>query len=101
MDLNVKFKTVRLSKNVFENRLEQPIDGDITMPEYCPDIKKVLKCSSAPRLISARCSGDVVLIEANVQVRIIYIDDKNEMCCFEQTFPFSKSIFCFICDKLL
>ena len=92
MDLNVKTQILHVNELLFSNSSEQPIDSDITMPDYCPDIKKILKCVVLPRLVSARCTADRVNVEANAQIQIMYSNEDNNVFCYEKTFPFSKSI---------
>lgn len=92
MDLNVKTQILHINELLFSNSSDQPIDSDITMPDYCPDIKKILKCIVSPRLVSARCTADRVNVEANAQIQIMYSNEDNNIFCYEKTFPFSKSI---------
>lgn len=92
MEINVNTKILYINDKVFENSSDEPVECDVTLPDYCPDIKKILKCTVAPRLVSARCSGDRVNIEANASVRVIYSSDDNRIFCYEKTLPISKSV---------
>ncbi len=92
MELKLKKDLLHFPELMFENTAEQSIDGDITLPDYCPDIKRILKCLVSPCLISEQCTGDRVTIDANASVRIIYVDDGNNVFCYEKVFPFSKTI---------
>ncbi len=92
MELNVKKELLHISELMFENTSEQSVDGDITLPDYCPDIKRILKCMVSPCLASEQCTGDRVTIDANALVQVIYVDENNEIFCYEKTFPFSKIV---------
>ncbi len=92
MELKLKKDIFRISELMFENTSEQSVDGDITLPDYCPDIKRILKCMVTPCLISEQCVGDRVTIDANALVQVVYVDDNNNIFCYDKTFPFSKSI---------
>ncbi len=92
MELNVKKEMLHICELMFENTSEQSVDGDITLPDYCPDIKRILKCMVTPCLISEQCVGDRVVIDANAFVQVIYVDDNNNIFCYDKTFPFSKTI---------
>lgn len=92
MELNVKKEMLHISELMFENTSEQSVDGDITLPDYCPDIKRILKCMVTPCLISEQCVGDRVTIDANALVQVIYVDENNNIFCYDKTFPFSKTI---------
>lgn len=92
MELNVKKEPLHIAELMFENTSEQSVDGDITLPDYCPDIKRILKCMVSPCLVSEQCTSDRVTIDANALVQVIYVDDNNEIFCYEKTFPFSKIV---------
>lgn len=92
MELKLKKEIFKISELLFENTSEQSVDGDITLPDYCPDIKRILKCMVTPCVISEQCVGDRITIDANAFVQVIYVDDNNNIFCYDKTFPFSKTI---------
>ncbi|MBE6754979.1 MAG: DUF3794 domain-containing protein [Ruminococcaceae bacterium] len=92
MEIKLKKELLNTCELMFENTSEQSVDGDITLPDYCPDIKRILKCMVTPCLTSAQCVGDRVTIDANAFVQVIYVDDNNNIFCYDKTFPFSKTI---------
>lgn len=92
MELKVKKDLLHISELMFENTAEQSVDGDITLPDYCPDIKRILKCIVTPCIVSEQCVGDRVTIDANAFVQVIYVDDNNKIFCYDKTFPFSKTV---------
>ena len=92
MELKLKKEIFRISELLFENTSEQTVDGDITLPDYCPDIKRILKCMVTPCVISEQCVGDRVTIDANAFVQVLYVDDNNNVFCYDKTFPFSKNM---------
>ena len=92
MELKIKKDLLHFPELMFENTAEQSIDGDITLPDYCPDIKRILKCLVFPCLISEQCTYDRVTVEANASVRVIYVDENNNIFCYEKVFPFSKTV---------
>ena len=42
MDFQVTQETVAINEILFEGSSEQPVDLDITLPDYCPDISRIL-----------------------------------------------------------
>lgn len=92
MEIKLKKELLNTCELMFENTSEQSVDGDITLPDYCPDIKRILKCMVTPCLTSAQCVGDRVTIDANAFVQVIYVDDNNNIFCYDKTFPLSKAI---------
>lgn len=92
MNLRVKKETMHFDEKVFENNSEQLIDGDITMPDYCPDIKRILKCIVTPRLLSTQFAGDRVSVEGNTLVQVLYVSEDNKINCVDKIIPFTKTI---------
>lgn len=77
---------------LFEDQTGQNVDCDITLPDYCTDILRILKCSVEPAIINSKISGDRVSADGSAVVRVIYTDDNDKLCCYEQDYPFSKYI---------
>lgn len=74
----------------YDNFVEQGVDGDITLPDYCPDIMRILKCSLQNNITNAKISGDRATADGCSKIKIIYADEKNRIFCYEQEYPFSK-----------
>ncbi len=92
MEIKLKKELLSTCELMFENTSEQAVDGDITLPDYCPDIKRILKCMVTPSMNSAQCVGDRITVDASAFVQVIYVDDSNNIFCYDKTFPFSKTI---------
>lgn len=92
MDFTTEKQAINRSELVYEGSAEQPIDCDVTLPDYCPDIMRILKCTITPGIASSGAMGDKVTAEGTAVVRIIYADDSGKISCYEQTVPFSKSV---------
>jgi hypothetical protein len=75
---------------IYDNFAEQGIDCDIAMPDYCPDIMRILKCSVTNSITNSKISGDRATVDGNAKIRIIYTDEKNGIYSYEQDYPFSK-----------
>ncbi|MEG1846354.1 MAG: DUF3794 domain-containing protein [Oscillospiraceae bacterium] len=90
MDFNTKTNEVTSKQKMYEGNVEQAIDSDITMPEYFPDIVRILKCSLSPQIASISPSGDRVTAEGTAILSILYISDDEKIHCFEQKIPFSR-----------
>lgn len=79
-------------KRVFDQVIEQSIDADFTLPEYLPEISRVLKCTSTPMLISKSTEGATLSIEGEESIVVIYSDSTGNISSFEYVIPFAKSI---------
>lgn len=71
---------------------EQPVDGDFQLPEYCPDVAAVLKCTMTPRIQNRQQAGDRLTAEGTVSLRVMYLDeDRQAVRCCEFEKPFSAA----------
>lgn len=80
------------NENYLCDSLEQAIDVDFSLPDYCPDISKIFKCHAVPRIASKSINGSTVTLDGSVVITILYCDKENTLCSYEYVYPFSKSI---------
>lgn len=93
MDYLLKKNNLTLSKDILDTVSQQPVDLDFTLPDYCADIEKILKCSLAPKIYSRNFSAGQLRVDGASVVRILYCDStKKALRCCEQTVPFSATI---------
>lgn len=93
MNYDINKETIFVNALVFDGCQEIPVDLDFSLPDYCPDIQKILKCNVSPKITSRNISGDRLNIEGSVNIKIIYLDaDKKFVRCCENSAPFSCSI---------
>lgn len=92
MEFNLKTRSIAGALYCLDSVAEQAVDLDLTLPDYCPDIEKILKCSLTPQIFSRNLTGGQLVIEGASTVQILYVDavKKNIRCC-EQTIPFSSA----------
>lgn len=92
MNYPIKTDGFFVCKTIFNETREKTVDADIALPDYCPDIQKILKCRIEPHIETRNIIGDRIEIEGNATVKIIYIDAiKMAVRCTEQSYPFSIS----------
>ncbi|MGN0537129.1 MAG: DUF3794 domain-containing protein [Acutalibacteraceae bacterium] len=92
MEYALTKETCSVCETVFDGSTEQPIDLDLTLPDYCPDMDTILKCYALPSVSSRSLSGDRLEIDGVVTVRVLYLDaSKRVLRCSEHTMPFSCS----------
>lgn len=90
MDFKVLQEAVCVNREMFSGSAEQPIDLDITLPDYCPDISRILKCQIIPQINQRQISGDRLNVEGTSLIRLLYVDESGcgvRNC--ELTSPFS------------
>ena len=92
MKLNSEIQTIAFCENDFETTAEQSVEADIILPDYCPEIKRILKCSVIPQIISVQNYEGKITAQGNVVVRIIYIGDNDRIFAYEQSYPVQKTV---------
>lgn len=77
MDYSVNKEELAVSEIVFDECQEQPVDLDFGLPDYCPDIQRILKCQVYPRITMRNISGDRLEVEGTASVKLLYLDEEN------------------------
>lgn len=77
---------------VLDTVAEQLADVDLTLPDYCPDIEKILKCTLTPKIQSKSLSGGQLQVEGFCVVNVMYVESiNNTIRCCEQSVNFSQN----------
>ena len=90
MSIELTTKSIGTEKTLFDGFCDQSIDCDMNLPDYCPDVMRILRCTVQPSVISSKLAGDRAIADGNASIRVIYSDEKNRICCYETDYPFSK-----------
>jgi len=70
--------------------LEQPVDVDFLLPDYLPDVVRVLKCVTTPRISSRRINDTSIVIDGSVDLNVLYKDDRGKINSFLYQYSFEK-----------
>lgn len=82
--------TLGICRTGFEGGSERAVDLDFNLPDYCPDIQKVLKCQIYPKVTMRNIVGETLTVDGFYLVKLIYLDsEKMSIRCCEHTSPFS------------
>lgn len=79
-------------KCFLEDSVTQSVDEQLNLPDYCSDIKRILKCSLVPDVGSVQISGDRVNVRGNLLIRLLYVNEDEKIDCFDRSVEFSKVI---------
>ncbi len=93
MEYNLKAQPIHTLKEILSTTAQQPVDLDFTLPDYCADVERILKCSVSVKIFSHNISAGQLRIDGTSLVRIIYTDSgRKQLRSCEQNVPFSTSI---------
>ena len=77
---------------VLDTVAEQLADVDLTLPDYCPDIEKILKCTLIPKIQSKTLSGGQLQVDGSCVVNVLYVESEHKTIrCCEHSVAFSQS----------
>ena len=92
MDFKVMNKAISTNETLFDDFDERPVDCDFVLPDYCPDIAAVLKCTLKPVIQSKQLSGDRMLVDGQANIRVMYLDEARKCVrCCEFSQPFTST----------
>ncbi len=92
MEFNQENRSFCTPVAVLDTVAEQLADVDLTLPDYCPDIEKILKCTLTPKIQNKSLSGGQLQIDGYCIVNVMYIESiKKTVRCCEQSVNFSQS----------
>ena len=92
MELNLKTCVIGTEETLLDAAAENPFDLDVHLPEYYPDILRVLKCTVRANILSVSAGAERVTAEGSGVMRILYATEEKQVIAFEQTFPISRSV---------
>ena len=92
MELNILEQGLATNRTIFEQSLEQPIDTEFTLPDYYPEVERILKCRVVPRLSSKALNGGTLVIDGTAAITLIYASAEGEISGFDYQLPFSKTV---------
>ncbi|MDR1754018.1 MAG: DUF3794 domain-containing protein [Eubacterium sp.] len=93
MELNVSKEPVYLCEVLYDGQTEQGVEFDYVLPDYYPDIFKILKCTLTHCVVSYSVSGSQLFCDGVVYIKVLYLSAKsNSIQCIEQRYTYSKTI---------
>lgn len=93
MDYMLTREALAAGEMIYDGCQEQPVDLDVSLPDYCPDIQRILKCQVYPRILSRSITGDRLELEGNYTVKVFYLDSAGTAVrCCDSSDTFSVSV---------
>ena len=92
MELNLQKQTIVINDTVFDGKVEHPVECDAQLPDYCPDISKILKCSVAVHIHSTTITAERLVIEGIVHIKVYYLSEQGGLRRAEYRVPITKQV---------
>lgn len=93
MELKLTHEPICINDIVFDGLMEQSIELDYLLPDYYPNIFKIMKCKLETKGVTYRISADKMVVDGIAYIKIIYVcEETNLIKSIVQKSPFSKTI---------
>lgn len=92
MNCNTESKKIGFYETVYETTAEQSLEAEINLPDYCPEIRRILKCSVTANIMSVQNNSGRITADVNALIRLIYVGENGNIASYEQTSPLQKYV---------
>ena len=90
MDISLKKENYKLLCIVKDNSIEECVEADFSLPEYMPEILRIIKSTAQPKINSCKAVGERVTIDGECELRMIYTAEDGGIYSFTQSRPFTR-----------
>ncbi len=77
MELKLTKETVPAAEMIYDGLQEQPIELDYILPDYCPDIFRLIRCEAVPVITEWAVSGDKLTYGLRCDIHILYCGEEG------------------------
>lgn len=90
MDISLKkeeYKILTVNKECFEEEL---VEAELSLPEYMPEILRIIKSTAEPKITACKLVGERVTIDGVCELRMIYTAEDGCIYSFSQSRQFTR-----------
>ncbi len=91
MELKTIKEPVACGRLAYDSFAEQAVESDILLPDYLPDVIRVLGCRAEPRILSCQGEGKRITLDGVTLLSFSYASGDGRIRTVEQKLPFSKT----------
>ena len=93
MELNAATDYLGTNELLCDITAEQPVEGEFTIPDYQPEIFKIVKAKAEPVVVQKLAVGSRATVDGYVRLTVIYqSNDDKRLFASTQKLPYSKQI---------
>ena len=90
MELQMKKQTLPLNEIVLDGQCEQPVECDVLLADYCPDIQRILNCDVTCLIREVRAEPQRLCIEGELRLCVLYVSDSGMLRGIDHKQPFVR-----------
>ncbi len=92
MNLETVKKNIITNNKIYDKRNEYPVDIEFSLPDFCPDIERVLKCSINSKISNLSVLSDTAQIDITSIICVLYVTKDDKLFGYEIPINISKSV---------
>lgn len=93
MELELNKEPVFISEVIFDGQTEQGVEFDYVLPDYYPDIFKILNFTLTPGIVSYNVSGTQLHLDGVAHINVMYLSENSTVIhCVEHKYTYSKTV---------
>lgn len=78
--MEINTSEVLLGKSLFAADIDKEIEKEFALPDYCPDVERIIRVDANPYIESASCAGGRCTVEGKMIFSVLYESDlKNRL----------------------
>ena len=85
-----KTAAIRTPKEIFAQTKEQSIEADLLLPDYYPEISKILDCAVRLSEEAVTVTADKISVSGAARVRLLYASVENELKVYEAVTKYTR-----------
>ncbi len=90
MDISLKHTDYQYLRTVLNNTVEEVVECELALPEYMPEILRVIKSTATPKVTSCRLVGERITVDGVCELRMIYTAEDDCVYTFSQSRSFTR-----------
>ncbi len=90
MDISLKYEDYKFLNTLSENMVEESVEAELSLPEYMPEILRIIKSSADTKINSCHLVGERVTVDGVCDLRMIYTAEDGGIYTFSQSRPFTR-----------
>ena len=90
MDISLKHTDYQYLKALSNNTVEELVECELALPEYMPEILRVVKSTATPKITSCRLVGERITVDGVCELRMIYTAEDDAVYTFSQSRTFTR-----------